>query len=253
MRPDLVKGTLDAFAGPGFDTIREAAVRAGDALATWNHEPGHAMHPIRPLRIEVAWANEGETVWDNNGGSNHVYEFCMSLRGWNNYIQVGQSKNPHGGFGFLEFRNLYTNYFSHERVRKAELGADWLPDLGRDLQSYNFQATTHNPVDDAPRAKAGDGTSEDFLAVEYMDLHILQPDCGIGIHRHRDNQEVFLLLQGRGLMIVGDWAKHPERGRAFESRTMLPGDLALCKTGQLHALYNTLDEPTSLFMFGGYD
>jgi hypothetical protein len=25
--------------------------------------------------------------------------------------------------------------------------------------------------------------------MEYMDLHILKPECGIGIHRHRDNQE----------------------------------------------------------------
>jgi hypothetical protein len=252
MRPDLVKGTLDAFTGPGFDIDREVAVRGGNPLAMWDRVREHAMHPIRPLRIETAWANETETFWDNNGGTNHIYEFEMSLRGWNNYLQVGQSKNPHGGFGFLEFRNLYTNYFNHEKTRFAELGEEWMPELGRDLQPYNFDANTLDPVG-PPRVKAGTDKREDFFAVEYMDLHILQPDCGIGIHRHRDNQEVFLLLQGRGLMIMGDWALHEKRGRAFESRTMLPGDLALCKTGQLHALYNTLDEPTSLFMFGGYD
>ena len=86
-----------------------------------------------------------------------------------------------------------------------------------------------------------------------MDLHIVQADCGIGIHRHRDNQEVFLLMQGKALMIVGDWCEFTPDQRAFETRIMLPGDLTLCKTGQLHGLYNALDEPASLFMFGGYD
>jgi hypothetical protein len=32
---------------------------------------------------------------------------------------------------------------------------------------------------------------ENSMAVDYMDLHILKPECGIGIHRHRDNQEIF--------------------------------------------------------------
>jgi mannose-6-phosphate isomerase-like protein (cupin superfamily) len=38
-----------------------------------------------------------------------------------------------------------------------------------------------------------------------MDLHILKPECGIGIHRHRDNQEIFFLLSGTGIMVMGDW------------------------------------------------
>ncbi len=32
-----------------------------------------------------------------------------------------------------------------------------------------------------------------------------------------------------------------------------PGDLALCKAGQLHAMFNLEDKPALLFMFGGYD
>ena len=39
--------------------------------------------------------------------------------------------------------------------------------------------------------------------------------------------------------------------RSFE--TLEPGDLTICKTGQLHALYNHTDEQIQLFMFGGYD
>jgi mannose-6-phosphate isomerase-like protein (cupin superfamily) len=204
------------------------------------------------LRLELAWANQSATTWDSRGGQNHHYEFGMQLRGWNAYFQIGQSKNPHGGIGFLEFRNLFSNYFGHETQRRAALGTDWSPELGRRLEPWNFDAHTWRPTEPSG-PKAGAAKREDFLAVEYMDLHILQPDCGIGIHRHRDNQEVFFLLQGKGLMIVGDWLKHPRRQRAFEIRTKLPGDLTICKTGQLHALYNALDEPASLFMFGGYD
>jgi non-heme chloroperoxidase len=47
-----------------------------------------------------------------------------------------------------------------------------------------------------------------------MDLHILNPRCGIGIHRHRDNQEILFLLEGSALMLVGDWCKFPNRERA---------------------------------------
>jgi mannose-6-phosphate isomerase-like protein (cupin superfamily) len=254
LRPDLVRGDAAAFTGPAFDGDREAAVRSGNALGLFNRAADHTMHPVRPLRIETAWANESATAWDSRQGQNHVHTFSMVLRGWNHYMQVGQSRNPHGGVGFLEFRNLMSNYFGIEGDRRAALGQEWLPELGRDLEPYNFDAGTWRPAEAfAVGAKAGTTKRETFMTVDYMDLHILQPDCGIGIHRHRDNQEVFFLIDGKGLMIVGDWAERPERQRAFEVRTMVPGDLSLCKTGQLHALFNALDEPASLFMFGGYD
>jgi mannose-6-phosphate isomerase-like protein (cupin superfamily) len=91
------------------------------------------------------------------------------------------------------------------------------------------------------------------MAVDYMDLHVLKPECGIGLHRHRDNQEVFLMLEGRGFMVVGDWCKMPQRERAFEVRTLRAGHFAMLKGGNLHALMNATDENISLFMFGGYD
>jgi len=53
--------------------------------------------------------------------------------------------------------------------------------------------------------------------------------------------------------VTGDWGQHPARARALEVRTMQPGDLAMIKGGQLHALVNPLDENVQLFMFGGYD
>jgi Mannose-6-phosphate isomerase len=91
------------------------------------------------------------------------------------------------------------------------------------------------------------------MAVDYMDLHILKPECGIGLHRHRDNQEVFLMLEGRAYMVIGDWCKMPQRERSFEVRSLRAGHFAMLKGGNLHGLMNATDEDIQLFMFGGYD
>lgn len=253
-RPDLVRGTIDAFSGTGFDAERNALNQMPhpQPLPIYDRAPDHTLHPLRTLRMELIWATADEEFHDGNSATGHIVEFSMLQRGWTSYLQVGNSKNPHGGVSVLEYRNLISNYFGHEAKRKQHLGPLWRNELGRDLHAYSFDANTWQPTE-SPGPKAGGDKRESFFAVDYMDLHILQPDCGIGIHRHRDNQEAFLLLQGKGLMIVGDWCQFPGRERAFEVRTLLPGDIAICKTGQLHALYNSLDEPCQLFMFGGYD
>lgn len=243
-RPDLVHGQLSDFVGIPFDGARAAARNAGRGIDMLDLAPNHTMHPVRPLRLELAWTDSTATRWDTSEGSNYVYEFSMSLRGWGSYFAIGDSQNPHGGIGGLEYRNLYSNYFGHEAQRRGELGPSWTPELGRILRDWQFDAD-HN----RPSGKS----REDFFAVDYMDLHILRPAAVIGMHRHRDNQEVFLLMEGRGLMVMGDWEKVPSRDRAIELRIMKPGDLSLVKPGQFHALVNLLDENLLLFMFGGYD
>jgi mannose-6-phosphate isomerase-like protein (cupin superfamily) len=192
------------------------------------------MHPLIPLRVELAWCDESEQFWDSQGGANYVYEFSMIIRGWDHFLSVGTSPNPHGGVGFLEFRNLMSNYF-----RYAERN-----ELGRTPQPWNF---------DAFGRKDHNGRRENFMAVDYMDLHILKANCGIGLHRHRDNQEVFFMMQGRGYMVIGDWCKMPNRERCFEIRSLRAGHMAMLKGGNLHGLMNPSDENISLFMFGGYD
>ena len=244
VRPDLVKGNLAHFQGPAFDGLRDKAKSEGRGLEMYDYEGEHAMHPIRPLHVEMAWGSEDGTLWDSQGGANYHYEYNMSLRGWKNYIGVGHSANPHGGTGSLEYRNLYTNYFGHEARRKQELGDKWISELGRELYQWNFDAYGRKPP---PEGR------ELFMPVNYMDLHLVRPSSAIGIHRHRDNLEAFLLLQGKALMVTGDWAKHDARERAFELRTMLPGDVVLIRGGNFHGLINLLDENVSLFMFGGYD
>jgi hypothetical protein len=220
-RPDLIRDgvfTRESLEGKDVATFGVAAT----------------IHPILPLHLEVAWANDAQDMWDSQNGANYHYEFNMLVRGWNAFEGVGMSSNPHGGVGMLEFRNLMSNYFGY-----AGRGT-----LARTIESWMF---------DAYGNKAQGTRREEFFAVDYMDLHLLQANCAIGLHRHRDNQEVFFLLDGRGIMVVGDWCKLPQRERCFEIRTLVPGHFAMLRGGNLHGLVNPTDSETSLFMFGGYD
>jgi len=251
-RPDLVMGSLSDFEGPDVDRLRNQLNERREGWQILDQTPNHSLHPVRPLYVEVAFANQDATLWDSNNGANFHLVFAMSLRGWRAFLNCGISGNPHGGLGFHEYRNLFSNYF-FERRRNEIFGQDVLPELGRDLIPGNYDAMTYGTNAQEPGPNLATGKRECFMAVDYMDLHILQPECSIGIHRHRDNQDAFLMLDGHGLMLVGDWAEFPDRDRAFELRHLGPGDIAICKTGQLHAFYNVTDEPCSLFMFGGYD
>lgn len=223
VRTDLIQGGPADFTREGLENRYTAEVA-----------PNHTMHPIRPLHLEIAWSDNSESIFDSLAGANYHYEFNMILRGWQNYLTVGMSPNPHGGVGFLEYRNLLSNYGRYASSKE----------LGRTIEPWNF---------DAFGTKAAGTRREDFLAVDYMDLHLLQGGCGIGLHRHRDNQEVFLMMEGRGYMVVGDWCKMPERERSFEIRTLHAGHFAMLKGGNLHGLMNATDENIYLFMFGGYD
>ncbi|MEH0155559.1 hypothetical protein V6R21_15540 [Limibacter armeniacum] len=226
IRTDLIKGSA-------FDFTRE---RVESMKKTYVMSKEHTMHPILPLPVELAFTDVNERHWDSLDGRNYRVVFNMLFRGWNNYIQGGVSANPHGGVGHLEFRNLFSNYFTHTN----HLGNE----LKKDVYSWNF---------DAHGNRSEEYFTEKFMAVEYMDLHILKSNCVIGIHRHRDNQEIFMMMKGSAMMVTGDWIKFPDRMRAFEVKNMREGDLVLCKNGMLHSLVNLTDEDIQLFMFGGYD
>jgi mannose-6-phosphate isomerase-like protein (cupin superfamily) len=221
---EIIKGSISDFAREGLDDKN-----------MYQHAPENTMHPLLPLKIQLAWTDHTLQHWDSKDSRYYRYEFNMLLRGWDNYMQVGVSGNPHGGFGFLHYRNLLSNYKSYTVPSE----------LSRTVYPWMF---------DINGIKSNNGIKEEkAMAVDYLDLHILKGNCGIGIHRHRDNQEIFFLLNGKALMIVGDWYDFPEREKAFEIRTLLPGSLALLKAGQLHALINALDIDATLLMFGGYD
>jgi hypothetical protein len=221
--PALVQGSFSDFNREGLDNRDMRTVA-----------PNHLMHPVLPLTVELAWADKSETWWDSQNGTNYRYEFNMIYRGWDNFLQVGVSEAPHGGFGFLHFRNVLSNYFAFRDSGE----------LGQDIEPWMF---------DGNGTKSPALRHQPFMAVQYMDLHVLKPECGIGIHRHRDNGEIFFLLSGTGIMVTGDWCQFPDRERAFEIRTLTAGSFSLLKPGNLHALFNVTDEDISLLMFGGYD
>ena len=221
--PALVPGSYTDFARERLDNRDMRTVA-----------PTNIMHPVLPLSVELAWADKTATWWDSKSGANYRYQFNMLYRGWDNYLQVGVSEAPHGGFGFLHFRNVLSNYFAFRGSGE----------LGRDVEPWMF---------DANGQKSPTSRRENSMTVDYMDLHVLKPECGIGIHRHRDNSEIFFLLSGTGVMVMGDWCEFPDRERSFEIRTMTAGSFSLLKPGNLHALFNVTDEDISLLMFGGYD
>jgi hypothetical protein len=223
VRTDLVNGNMSAFNREGLNGRHIEDI-----------DPSNTMHPVLPVHIELAWADFSEKIWDSQNAANYHYEFNMILRGWDNYLETGISPNPHGGVGFLEYRNLMSNYGG--KSKKNE--------LGRGLNPWNLSAFS---------TKIHGNGFEPFFAVDYMDLHFLKGGCGIGLHRHRDNQEMFLMMDGQGFMVVGDWCKMEQRERCFEIRTLRSGHFAMLKGGNLHALMNATDEDISLFMCGGYD
>lgn len=232
VRSDLIKGTREAFARDNYNDHDMRLIL-----------PDCTMHPILPLRVEVAWRLPNDDIWDSNDGQNYRYEFSMILRGLDNYLAVGTSDSPHGGVGQLEYRNLLSNYGRFGGTRE----------LGRPLNPWNFNAQGNK---DHARCVCGehhDQPYENAMAVDYMDLHIMKENCGIGLHRHRDNSEVFLMMEGEGYMVVGDWLKHDHRERCFEIRTLRAGHFAMLRGSQCHGLFNPTDQNISLFMFGGYD
>jgi hypothetical protein len=221
-RPDLLQGDPSDFAREGVADRYVPDVT-----------PTTAMHPVKPLHVELAWGDGSGTTWDSRDGANYHYEVAMLVRGWEHFLRVGTSSNPHGGPGTLEYRNLLTNYGPSPRH-----------ELGRTLEPWSCDAFGHKP----PMRQL-----EPFLAVHYVDLHLLKPGSGIGLHRHRDNPDVFLPIEGRGYVVTGDWCKQDRRERCLEIRTLGAGHLVLIHGGQLHGLMNPGTRDLALFTFGGYD
>ncbi|MEI7686342.1 MAG: cupin domain-containing protein, partial [Planctomycetota bacterium] len=221
--PDLIRGNRADFARRGEDDLFLNQI-----------SPDCAMHPTLPLHVEAAWADESGQVWDSQGGANYHYRFNMILRGKEHCLAGGLSSAPHGGVGTIHYFNLLSNYGRYGGMHE----------LARTLEPWQFDAFGH---------KDSAGRSEPFFAVDYVDLASFAGPGGIGLHRHRDNQEIFFLMRGRASIALGDWCKMPDRERCIEVRTLSPGHLVFLKPGQLHGLMNAVDGETVLLTFGGYD
>ena len=74
-------------------------------------------------------------------------------------------------------------------------------------------------------------------ACNFVDYAVVPPGSSIGIHTHGSNEEIYLVLEGRGTM-------HRD-GETFE---VSPGSVILNRAGGTHGLSNTGDEPIRLFV-----
>jgi len=71
--------------------------------------------------------------------------------------------------------------------------------------------------------------------IRYCELEV---GASIGVHPHGQNEEVYVVLSGRGVMTV-----------TGASQPVGPGDVILNKPGWSHGLENTAGEPLQLFVF----
>jgi mannose-6-phosphate isomerase-like protein (cupin superfamily) len=74
--------------------------------------------------------------------------------------------------------------------------------------------------------------------LKFINYVELEPGASIGVHRHGDNEEVYVVLSGSGIMIVND-----------ERQAVKTGDIILNKPGWEHGIENTSSTSLQLFVF----
>ncbi|OGO33698.1 MAG: cupin [Chloroflexi bacterium RBG_16_56_8] len=74
--------------------------------------------------------------------------------------------------------------------------------------------------------------------LKFINYVELEPGASIGVHRHGDNEEVYVVLSGNGVMIVND-----------ERQAVKTGDIILNKPGWEHGIENTSLEHLAIFVF----
>ena len=73
---------------------------------------------------------------------------------------------------------------------------------------------------------------------DFVDYAVIDPGGSIGIHRHEENEEIYLILEGTGRMTVN--------GEAFPVKT---GDVVLNRRHWSHGLENDSAEKLSIYVF----
>jgi len=68
----------------------------------------------------------------------------------------------------------------------------------------------------------------------------LPPGCAVTPHHHREIEEIYYVVSGRGLMTVGD-----------ETREVIAGDAIYVPRNHRHSLSNTGSEPIRLILVCG--
>lgn len=82
------------------------------------------------------------------------------------------------------------------------------------------------------------GQGEFQAAIRFMNYTVLPPGTSIGLHRHGNDQEVYVILQGRGEMELD--------GQVLPAQ---PGDVYVNAPGGTHGLRNTGREDLAVLVF----
>jgi mannose-6-phosphate isomerase-like protein (cupin superfamily) len=81
-------------------------------------------------------------------------------------------------------------------------------------------------------------TQFDFKAAcNFVDYAVVPPNSSIGLHRHGENEELYLIIEGTGTMTVDD--------HIFKVKT---GDLVVNRPGGQHGLTNDSTSDIKLFV-----
>jgi quercetin dioxygenase-like cupin family protein len=82
-------------------------------------------------------------------------------------------------------------------------------------------------------------SNEDFdTGLKFFYYMELPPGTSIGYHTHKDNEEVYVVLEGNGIMTVNG-----------EARAVKPGDVLLNKPGWSHGLANDSESVVKLLVY----
>ncbi|HBE02370.1 MAG: hypothetical protein A2096_17670 [Spirochaetes bacterium GWF1_41_5] len=80
-------------------------------------------------------------------------------------------------------------------------------------------------------------TCEFSSSLKYMREIILEPGSSIGVHRHENDEEIYYIIAGKGIMTVDD-----------ETREIGCGDIVLTKSGSSHGLFNNSSGKLKFFV-----
>lgn len=83
------------------------------------------------------------------------------------------------------------------------------------------------------------GHNKEGAGFKFVHDNILEPGATIGEHMHHDDEEMYIILSGHGIMI--------EDGVQHEINA---GDLSLITSGHSHGLINSTDSPMHFLVIG---
>jgi quercetin dioxygenase-like cupin family protein len=78
--------------------------------------------------------------------------------------------------------------------------------------------------------------------IRFMNYTILPPGTSIGEHKHGDNEELYIILEGQGIMTVDG-----------ETRAVSAGDVIVNKPFGTHGLSNNSDEDLKILVMEVYN